>query len=94
METAKTILNQLGGNRFIAMTGAQCYSDKNKLIVKFKGSKISNYVSITLNGSDLYDVEFKKLRGMDFKTIATFNDIYCDMLTNIFEQTTKLYTRI
>jgi len=44
---ASTILRQLGGNRFIAMTGATCYTDNNTLIVKFKGSRAANIMYVT-----------------------------------------------
>lgn len=94
MKTANQILNQLGGNKFIAMTGAACYSDNNKLIVKFKGSQIANICEISLNALDLYDIKFSKFRGMNVKIVKTFENVYNDMLQNIFEQTTKLYIRL
>jgi len=39
MNAATQILTQLGGNKFIAMTGATCFSDNNgnTLVTKFKG---------------------------------------------------------
>ena len=90
MNVANQILQQLGGNKFIAMTGASCYSDGNTLITKFKGSKIANIMYITLNSSNLYDVKICKYRGMDVKTIKEVNGAYNDMLKSIFENTTQL----
>jgi hypothetical protein len=94
MNVASEILRQLGGNRFLVMTGATCYSDKNTLIVKFKGSKISNIVYITLNAMDTYDLKFGKFRSLQVKTIKEFEGIYNDMLRSIFEQTTGLRTSL
>jgi len=92
MNTATTILNQLGGNKFIAMTGATCYSDGNTLISKFKGSKVANIMYVTLNENDTYDVKFCKFRGLDVKTIKEVTGAYAEMLKPIFEGTTGLKT--
>ena len=90
MNTATTILNQLGGNKFIAMTGATCYSDGNTLISKFKGSKVANIMYVTLNENDTYDVKLCKFRGLDVKTIKEVTGAYAEMLKPIFEGTTGL----
>ena len=92
MTTATTILNQLGGNKFIAMTGATCYSDGNTLISKFKGSKVANIMYVTLNENDTYDVKLCKFRGLDVKTIKEVTGAYAEMLKPIFEETTGLKT--
>ena len=92
MTTATTILNQLGGNKFIAMTGATCYSDGNTLISKFKGSKVANIMYVTLNENDTYDVKLCKFRGLDVKTIKEVTGAYAEMLKTIFESTTGLKT--
>jgi hypothetical protein len=90
MTTANEILNQLGGNKFIAMTGATCYSDGNTLVSKFKGSKVANIMYITLNENDLYDVKICKFKGMDIKTVKEVNGAYANMLKPLFEKTTGL----
>jgi len=91
---AATILNQLGGNKFIAMTGAACYSDGNTLVSKFKGSKVANIMYVTLNENDLYDVKICKFRGMEVKTIKEVNNAYAEMLQDIFTKATGLYTSL
>jgi hypothetical protein len=88
--TATEILNQLGGNKFIAMTGATCYADGNTLVSKFKGSKVANIMYVTLNENDLYDVKICKFKNMDVKTVKEVNNAYSDMLKEIFENTTGL----
>jgi hypothetical protein len=91
---AREILNQLGGNKFIAMTGATVMRDGAQLIVKFKGSRIANIMYISLNSMDLYDVQICKYRGCDVKEIASMENAYSDMLQPFFTQTTKLYTSL
>ncbi len=90
MTTANEILNQLGGNKFIAMTGVTCYSDGNTLVCKFKGSKVANIMYVTLNENDLYDVKICKFKGMDIKSVKEVNGAYSDMLKPLFEKTTGL----
>ena len=94
MNTATQILSQLGGKKFIAMTGAVCFSDKNTLITKFKGSRIANIMYVTLEENDLYTVKIAKFRGLDVKTIKEVKNVYADMLTSIFENTTGLRTSL
>lgn len=94
MTIHETILIQLGGNKFLAMTGGLCYSDGNTLIVKFKGSMVANIMYITLKENDLYTVEICKFRGMNVKTVKQLDDVYAEMLKPIFEQTTGLKTSL
>ncbi len=92
---ADIILSQLGGTgRLSAMIGAKHFfsdDDGNTLVFKFKGSKVANYVRITLTPADTYTVDFKKIRGVEAKDVKVFEDVYADMLRDIFESTTGLY---
>jgi hypothetical protein len=96
---AEEVLQQLGGRKFIAMTGAKNFvkNDKDKSIT-FKiggGAKNSiNYVKITLTSMDVYNVDFIKVRGTDIKTIATAKGVYNDKLQSIFTKYTGLYTSL
>lgn len=95
MQVAKTILEQLGGaGRLQVMTGAYNFvAYPNGVSFKFKNRKV-NYVKITLNGMDLYDIEFLKLTVNSQKKVAEFEDIYFDQLIDIFEDTTGMYLRL
>ena len=93
-QIAATILKQLGGNKFIAMTGATVMRDGATLVAKFKGSRIANIMYITLNDLDLYDVSICKFRGCNVKEVANMQNAYNDMLLPFFTQTTKLYTSL
>jgi hypothetical protein len=55
------------------------------------GNRSINYVKITLNGKDLYDMEFALLRGGKMTNKKEFNDIYNDQLKPIFEKATGMY---
>jgi len=97
---ANEILNQLGGGRFIAMTGAKQFGcEDNRLMFKIgRNGTSANFVSITLNSMDTYDMVFervsfsKKTCEMKRKEIDRHEGIYNDMLQDMFTQTTGLYT--
>jgi len=99
-EVASTILMQLGGRRFIAMTGAKNFLALNDgcggmrfNIPRFPGVKI-NLIEIVLNGSDLYDVKFSRVHGLALKEISSHTDIYFDELRGLFERETGLRTSL
>jgi hypothetical protein len=97
MEIATTILNQLGGKRFIVMTGSKNFviTANGGLLMKLsRNVSGAQYLKIELNGSDLYEMQFYSVRGIDIKQKAEFSDVYCDQLTNIFESVTGLYTSL
>ncbi|EJX3082898.1 hypothetical protein OD099_004699 [Salmonella enterica] len=98
-EIAVEILNQLGGNKFIAMTGAKnfVWLEKGGLIFKLPSNFSRNginLVRIKLEPSDTYNIEFLKSRGASLKSIASFEMIYCDQFQEIFIETTGLYTHL
>ena len=53
-----------------------------------------NVVRITLTPADEYDVEFGKLRGLNYKVIETVEGVYCDMLQDVFTSATGLLTSL
>ncbi len=96
MKPYEIILEQLGGNKFVAMTGAKLMHDGDYiLIAKIKGSRIYNQISIFLNGLDLYDITFKKIGTIktNFRTIVEkiYKDVYAENMKNIIESETGLY---
>ena len=93
MNHAETI-QQLGGNRFAAMTGAAFFKDGETLIVKFKGSRIANIMYISLTVFDTYRVKIAKFRGMDVKTVSEIEGLYSDQLREYFTKVTGLYTNL
>ena len=98
-QIAETILQQLGGNKFIAMTGANSLgAEENALSFRFPNKSGANTCRITLNSLDLYDIQFIRIRKKQgipqFKTTAEHNNIYADQLQSIFTEETGLYTSL
>jgi hypothetical protein len=92
---AQTILNQLGGmKRLVIMTGAYNFvASPNAVSFRIKNRKV-NYIKITLNGKDLYDLKFSRIFNYQEKVVAELNDIYFDQLIPIFEQNTGMYLKM
>ena len=96
-QIADTILDQLGGNRFIAMTGAKgfTFDAEGALSMRIgRNSKSINYLKISLTPADLYTMEFKRIRGVKVTDVETFEGVYCDMLQELFTEATGLYTHM
>lgn len=95
-QIAETILAQLGGNRFKAMTGASSFSYGNACLTFRIGSnpKKIKAVRITLEPSDTYKMEFLAIRKFEVKTLSEVSGVYCDMLQDIFTEKTGLYTKL
>ncbi len=105
MQIANTILEQLGGRRFVAMTGAKNliggHDGLGSLTMKlppcgFKKTvrgKAITHVRITLTPSDVYTVETLNVKQTGNTTLETANDVYCDTLQDQFLSMTGLMTR-
>ena len=95
-EIAETILAQLGGNRFRAMTGASSFSYGDACLNFRIGSnpKKVKAVRITLEPSDTYKMEFMAIRKLEVKTVSETSGIYCDMLQEVFTNHPGLYTKL
>ena len=106
MSVADTILQQLGGHKFVVMTGSSHFvSDKNTLRMKLaKNKSKANKLDITLDDYDSYTMRFykytaprRKPNSFEFtdgkvEEVAKFEGVYCDMLQDIFTQVTGMYT--
>jgi hypothetical protein len=93
---AATILEQLGGRRFLAMTGARdLLAIDGGLQFKFPNrSPAPNCCKIILTPADLYDVTFYRLRGFDANVTATAEGLYFDQLQEVFTRETGLDTHL
>jgi len=100
---ANEILHQLGGRRFIAMTGARnIMHDEGALIFSLPGRRFCrdgiNRVKIALNGLDLYDLTFSKIanrRGtFTVKEVYKETGVYFDQLQAVFTAQTGLNTHL
>lgn len=92
----KVLLQQLGGNKFIAMTGAKNFvKDTNSLSFRITNAKYGiNYVKITLNSMDTYDMEFGRIDKSEYRVISYIEGIYNDNLQETFTENTGLDTHL
>jgi hypothetical protein len=102
MNAATITVQQLGGTRRLnAIIGAKDFmsdNDGQTLMFNFSGSKVANYVRITLNALDLYDIEFKKIGrkagSLQAWKTGEFENIDAENLKNTIESFTGLYLSI
>ena len=94
-QQASTILDQLGGRKFIAMTGAKDFMHGPKgLVFKIgRNAKSVSHVRIDLQ-NDLYNVEFIRVRGAKRTVLKYFQHVYFDQLQDLFEKNTGLRTSL
>jgi len=100
-DNAKMTFDQLtlstnGSNRLAVMIGAKNFaydSEAKNASFRFtaKARNKANYCKITLNGKDLYDVEFFYIRGANCTRRSIITDMYFEDLKGYFEGETGLY---
>jgi len=106
---AKTILEQLGGNKFIVMTGSRIFlEDGNTLrMTLVKNMSKANRLEITLDKiTDTYTMRFykytpgklskKTLAWVDEKIVEVYKSdlVYADSMAEIFTRITGMDTRM
>lgn len=95
---AQTILSQLGGNRFCAMTGAKnLLNGGDYLQFDVPGARQrGNKCRIVLTADDLYNMEFYKFSARTLECVKVHEQtgIYADQLQRAFTAATGLYTKL
>jgi hypothetical protein len=93
---ASELLKQLGGNKFISMTGAKdlSFSGLGLTMQIGKNSKGVTHVRFQLSSKDLYDITFYSIRGSNVKTKSKEKGVYVDQLGKIFKKNTGLNVRL
>ena len=97
LQVAETILEHLGGNKFCVMTGAKNLGGtEDSLSMRIGRNKTSsNYLKITLNMMDLYDVRFSRVTKLGSeRSVTEYNNVYNDSLVEVFEKHTGMYTKL
>ena len=97
MSVANEIYRQLGGNKFAVMTGAKNFIDlENGIRMKSGRNKTNhNWMEVSLNSLDLYDVAFAKLTKLgERKSLKEYKNVYNDSLVELFERHTGMYTKL
>jgi hypothetical protein len=100
MDVANTIVEQLGGRKFIAMTGARFFvGDETGVAFRLPGAggfckKGINLVRVELDPNDTYTITFSRLsrkQGLPhIKVVAQHHGVYFDMLQSMFTSETGL----
>lgn len=95
-QIADTILSQLGGRRFMAMTGARnlVAIDSGLTMKVGRNDKGVTHVTITLTPADEYDMRFQRVWGTKVTEKGGYEGIYCDMLQSLFTEGTGLDTHL
>ena len=99
-QIAKTIIEQMGGAGRLRM-----FLGVKRIVARPKGiwfqwpakkpSKTGNTLEVTLNGRDLYDLEFSyTTASKGSRKIKEFRNVYFDQLVEIFEKHTGWYLRL
>jgi hypothetical protein len=96
MTVAQTILEQLGGSRFLAMTGARdMVTVRNGLTMKVgRNTRGVTHVTITLTVHDMYDMLFQRVHAHRVTLKAEKVHLYWDQLRPMFERETGLLTSL
>lgn len=108
MNVAETILHQLGGGRFVAMTGVyNLCSHEDTLSMSLPRNKSrANQLHIQYTPDDFYTMKFiyyrpprlvKKsliLLPEELSYISVYEGLYCDQLCDLFTEVTGLYTSL
>lgn len=93
MQVANTILAQLGGSRFIAMTGVKDIvgsADALSFGIGRGAVNKANKVRITLTRADDYTVEFFNYRKLDLKPVGKRDGVHAEDLQHVFTAETGL----
>ncbi len=97
MLVAKTILQQLGGARFVRFTGARhLIGGENFLIFQLpKHDRGINKVQITLMPIDTCKIKFWKNADVRRpESLEVIEDVYFDQLQELFTEVTGLLTKL
>jgi|WetSurMetagenome_2_1015567.scaffolds.fasta_scaffold1483765_1 hypothetical protein len=89
---AKIILQQLGGSKFIAMTGAKHFSGTERSLTGSLGKnpKSVHTFKVTLDPDDTYFVTFYRLRAGKCTRVSEVYGVDGDQLVETFERETGL----
>jgi len=98
-QVANTILDQLGGRRFMQMTGAKTFvaTDEGLQFKLPRGLAQNGINSVVINlnpHTDLYNVYFHKIKGADVREVAFVLDVDAENLQRTFTANTNLETSL
>lgn len=97
MTVANTIVAQIKALDKWALGAWGLFNPANKMVggenfLRFKTSGSvhwKGFVQVTLNGKDLYDIEFSRVRAGKKIIDKTVDDVFCDQLVKIIDAQVK-----
>lgn len=95
-QIAPTILAQLGGGRFLAMTGAKgLLGLPNGLAFQIgRNATRANRVRVTLDASDTYTITTSRYAKLNVTPVAKLEGVYAEDLQRAFTDLTGLDTHL
>lgn len=94
MSIATVIRDQLGGKTLFMLGAKNLLDCGDAFSFRIRGSKAVNYIKITLNAMDTYDMEFGKIWGAKYTVVSLADNIYCDGLHSMIRKETGLATNL
>lgn len=96
LTVANTIRSQLGGIRFIRMTGAKNFVGGSDYLMFQIGRNATkaNRVKITLTSRDDYTIDFIRVSGVDYKVLDTVEGVYVENIGEVFTAKTGLHLHL
>lgn len=92
IQVAQTIADQIGRRALFMMGAKNLVGDatENSLRFQISDCREISHIIVKLEVADTYTVTFIKTRGINFKTVATVEDVYADNLHAVIESQTGL----
>ena len=98
MTVSRTIFAQLGGSRFMAMTGAKSFAgEEDNLSFRLPATMTRNRAGgmrITLAADDTYTLETFKIVKFEVRTLDVRKGVHVEMLRRTFTDMTGLDTSL
>ncbi len=95
LTVARTIAQQLGRETLVMLGARNLVGNENSLTFKIAlNAKRVTHIKITLTPMDVYTVEFIRIRMHNVTILETVENVYVDMLHEVIEKGTGLYTHI
>lgn len=94
LTVAREIARQLGPQAIALLGASQLVGGENFLQFKIRGCDRINCIRITLDANDTYTLAFWWIgrRATNVRKVSEREGIYCDMLHDVIESETGLYT--
>ena len=93
---AQIIAEQIGRRAFFMLGAKELVGGENYLQFRISGCRSISHVKITLDPSDTYTMSFMKwsAKKLEYKVVAEVSGVYVDMLHDVIEGKTGLYTSL